>query len=136
MTGLLGFALPPWLNPTVLGAVAIGIAGATAGAYIDHRLMSGRVDRAHLETATIQSSLDGYRASVAAASAKATATALAERISLQGQLDALQAKLDDQQRKANAKSAELLKLLSDAKTADARPLGPTALEYFSRLRGP
>lgn len=136
MTGILGLALPPWLSPTLIGAVAITIAAGCGGAWIDHKFMMGDVNAAKLETARVQSSYDGYKATVAASAAKATADSLQQTNSLNALIDALQGKLAEQQRVANAKSEELRKLLASAKPGDTRPIGPVASSYYERLRGP
>ncbi len=136
MTGILGLALPPWLNPQLLGAVAITIAAAAGGAYIDHKFMMGKVNGAKLETAAVQSTYDAYKARTVADAAKATSDAAAEKQRLDSLVNDLQGKLAEQQRVANAKSQVLLQRLNAAKPGDIRPLGPNVLDYVERLRGP
>lgn len=134
MTGLLGLALPPWLNPTLLGAVALSVAAGSGGAYIDHKFMAGSVATAKLETASVQATYEAYKSAVAANAAKDTAAALAQQTALTASNNALQAQLQDTQRIADARSQSLKAILTSAKPGDTRALGPNVLAYVDGLR--
>lgn len=54
MTGLLGLALPPWLNPTLIGAVAIAVAAGAASGWAVHRIDDGRYQALVASQATAQ----------------------------------------------------------------------------------
>lgn len=134
MTGILGLALPPWLNPTILGAAAIGIAGMASGGYIVHRWDAGTIANARLETAKVNSDYTAYKALVVENAARATASAEAERKRLQAHSDDLQRQLLETQKVADEKSDKLRKILSTASPGDVRPIGPAVGRYLDGLR--
>lgn len=136
MTGLLGLTLPPWLNPSVLALVGTGLIASAGGAYVAHRWDAGTIAESRLETAKARADYRAYEALTASNAATATELALSQQTALQGTIDGLQAKLQESQRIADAKSKALQALLASAKPGDLRALGPVASEYVSRLLGP
>ena len=133
---MFGLPLPPWLSPTFIGAILIGLVAAAGGAWTAHKIDSISYSKLEASKAVLQSQYDGYRATVATATAKANADALAQQTKLQHANDALQTQLQATQRTANARSQQLQALLAAARPQDIRPLGPTALSYYDSLRKP
>jgi uncharacterized protein YlxW (UPF0749 family) len=134
MTGLLGLAIPPWLSPTLIGAIGIAVVAGGSGAYIDHKFMAGAVATAKLETAQTEATYKAYAASTVANAAKATSDAEAERKRLQSHSDDLQRQLIETEKANDDKSAKLRQILASAKPGDIRALGPNVLEYLSGVR--
>lgn len=124
----------PWLSPLMLGAAGIAIAASLAGGFVVHKWDAASYAKLELSKATLRSEYSDYKARVAEDTDKATAAAAAKQMALQASNDALQAQLAATQRTANAQSEELKKILASAKPGDIRPLGPSALAYFERLR--
>ncbi len=127
---------PGWVASKLFAVALTGAVGMALGGYIAHRWDAGTIAEAKLETASVQASYDGYKATVAADAAKATALALSQQTALQGQIDALQGQLLTAQRTADAKSKALSAILAGAKPGDVRPIGVAASAYYDRLRGP
>ena len=134
---MFGLPLPPWLSPTFIGAILIGLVAAAGGAWTAHKIDSISYSKLEASKAVLQSQYDGYRATVATATAKANADALAQQTALQHANDALQNQLQATQRTANARSQQLQALLASAtKPGDTRPIGDIAGAYYERLRQP
>lgn len=136
MTGILGLAMPTTLLPMLIGAGALALISGAGGAYIDHKLMTGKVASAQLATANLNATYRGYEASVAQTIALDDATALSQQNALTARANDLQAQLQDTQRIADARSKTLNAILSSAKPGDTRLLGPSVLSYVAGLRGP
>lgn len=134
MTGLLGLALPPWLSPTLIGAIGIAVVSGGSGAYVAHRWDAGTIAESRLETEKARSDYRAYAASTAANAAKATTDAENERKLLQSHSDDLQRQLIATEAARDAKSAQLRQILASAKPGDIRALGPSVLEYLSGVR--
>jgi len=126
--------LPGWVTGSLFIGIASGVAGMALGAFITHKLDQIPYSRLEASKATIQSAYDGYRRGVAENTARANAKALADQQRLQDQIDAMQGMLAAAQEAERLKSAELRRILANAKPGDIRALGPSAMAYFDRLR--
>lgn len=134
MTGIITSFLPPWLNPSLVGAALIGVGAAVAGGAVVHKLDQIPYSRLEASKAALQTEYSDYKARMAANSAQATSATLKEQNSLQALLNAAQAELAAQQRIDDAKSAQLKAILAASKPGDERPLGPTVLRFLDGLR--
>lgn len=134
MTGLLGLALPPWLNPSIIAAVGIGLASSAATGLAVHHWDAGALANSRTETAEAITQYEAYKGLVASRAATATAVALEQKQSLEAQVDRLQADLLKQQGLTDAKSKALRDLLNSAKPGDLRAIGPVSSAYYDRLR--
>ncbi len=131
---MFGLPLPPWLSPTLIGAVGIAVLAFGGGMWFEGKLDAPALAKSQAETAKVNSDYSAYQARIAAGAAKADADALAQKQAQEASQAALQAKLAQAQKEANANSQKLKDLLDKAAPQDIRPLGPSALAYFAGLR--
>ncbi len=123
------------LYTTLIGGAMLAAASFGGGYWTATKFDSIPYNKLVASNASLQVEYSDYKRDVAVKSAKASSDALAEQNLLRGQNNALQAQLQDDQRKADEKSKHLLALLAAAKPGDIRPLGPVAYAYYSGLRG-
>lgn len=109
------------------------LAGAVCG-YSIHTIDGVALAKSQSETAKVNSDYSLYKASVAASAAKADADALAQKQAQDTTANALQDKLIEAQKEANAKSDALKAILDRAAPQDQRQLGPSSLAYLDSLR--
>lgn len=117
-----------------LSAGVGAILAASAAIYGTHAIDQTPLSEARTATATLQSKYDGYKQRVATKAAQDSAKALQQKQADDANTNAIQAKLAQSQKDTNAKSDQLKAILDRAAPQDIRPLGPSALAYFSGLR--
>ena len=130
--------MPVWLVTWFFGSgwkiLAVGALAVGGYFYVHNSGFSAGVKSEAVKTQQVTAEYAGYRATVASAAAAATAHAMAEQKRLQDKNNELQGQLAESQRKEDAKSKALQALLSSAKAADMRLVGPSAGAYYERLR--
>lgn len=126
--------LPPWANPTIIGAIGIAVVAGGVTGFVTHKLDQVPYSRLEASKASLLAEYTAYKGQMAANSAKANADSLKEANRLHGLLNVSQTELLKSQKEANAKSKALSKILASAKPGDAVPIGALARSYYSSLR--